>query len=235
MLFELNGNYANRKGKYTVLGIGREKMQVLYEDGTEAELKMSVQERIWENIKAEIEAETASRARRRSATNAQHFIKSIASIGDAELNPVSIRTLVTPTSSRAPEIKIGDRFIYYACDARAFFAVATITGDPREAKSKEYAELQFNEELIKVYPIDIDAYAISLAQAVWLDSVELESQPKFRDLLNEKEDYLRISEDDFELMAELLTEFVEEIELEDEEEEEEDEDDNDIDEDLDEM
>lgn len=234
-MFEINGTYANRKGKYTVLSIHNEKMHVRFEDGTEADLKMNVQERIWENIKAEIEAETASRARRRSASNAQYFIKTINSIADSDLNPVAIRTLVTPTSSRAPEIRLGDRFIYYGIDARSFFAVATITGEPREAKAKEYAELQFEEDVIRVFPIDIDAYATSLSQAVWLDSVELESQPNFRNLLGEKELYLKISEDDFELMAELLTEFVEEIEPEEEDEELDDDEDLDLDDDLDEV
>ena len=48
-----------------------------------------------------------------------------------------------------------------------------------------------------------------MSQALWLDSVELESQPKFKDLLIKGEVYLPINEDDFELLAESLTEYVE--------------------------
>lgn len=227
-MFEVNGTYANRKGNYTVLSIGPEKMKVRYEDGTEAELKIGVQERIWENIRAEMEAASASRARRKSGSNNQHFIKTIASITDGDLNPAALRALVTPSRKSAPEIKSGDRFIYYGIDAKAFFAVGTITGDPKEVKAKDYAERTFEEEYINVFPIDLDAYALTLAQAVWLDSVELESQPNFKNLLDDEETYLKISEDDFELLAELLTEFVEE-----DIDEDEDEDDIDLDDDLD--
>lgn len=236
-MFEVNGSYANRKGNYTVLSIGPEKMKVRYEDGTEADLKISVQERIWDNIRTEMEAASAIRARRRSSSNNQHFIKTIAAITDGDLNPAAIRALVTPSSKNAPDIKSGDRFIYYGIDAHAFFAVATITGDPKEVKATDYAERSFEEEYIHVYPIDIDAYAMTLAQAVWLDSVELESQPNFKNLLDDEETYLKISEDDFELLAELLTEFVEEEIDEDEDEDEEleleDDDDLDLDDDLD--
>lgn len=231
-MFEVNGNYANRKGHYTVLSIGPEKMKVRYEDGTEAELKISVQERIWENIRTEVEAATASRAKRKAGSNNQHFIKTIMAISDGDLNPAAIRALVTPSSPKAPTINIGDRFIYYAIEAKSFFAVGTITAEAKEAKAKDFAELQFEGKTILVYPIDLDAYATTMAQAVWLDSVELESQPDFRKMLNKPETYLSISEDDFELLAELLTEFVEE-DIDEDDDLDEDDDDLDLDDDLD--
>ena len=54
-MFEVGGEYANRNGKYKVLEINDPKMTVEYEDGTTAELRMNIQERIWENIQAEKE------------------------------------------------------------------------------------------------------------------------------------------------------------------------------------
>ena len=65
MLFEVNGKYANRIGQYTVLSIGPSKMKVRYDDGTETELSIGIQERIWENIVAEREAASTSRAYQR--------------------------------------------------------------------------------------------------------------------------------------------------------------------------
>ncbi len=63
-MFEVNGSYANRKGRYTVLEVNPPRMLVRYEDGSEAELNMDIQERIWQNIAAEIEARESSRAAR---------------------------------------------------------------------------------------------------------------------------------------------------------------------------
>lgn len=208
-MFEVNGTYVNRKGKYTVLSMGPDRMKVRYEDGSEAELRIAVQERIWENIRADVEASSSSRRKRATNDHTQFFIKTIPAIGDSDLNPKGIRALVTPTSSKAPDINVGDRFLYYALDTKSFFAVATTTAEPRIASIKEFAELVFDEDKVRVFPIDLDAFATVLSQAVWLDSVELESQPKFKELLVKPETYLKISEDDFELVAEMLTEFVE--------------------------
>ena len=63
-MFEVNGVYANRKGRYTVLAVNPPKMRVRYDDGTEAELRIDMQARIWENISAEFEAQEASRQAR---------------------------------------------------------------------------------------------------------------------------------------------------------------------------
>lgn len=73
------------------------------------------------------------------------------------------------------------------------------------------------------FSIDIDAEAHSLKQAVSIDSVELESYPNLMKMRLQPESFLKMSEDDFELLAELLTEVSEDDEedLEDEEEYEE--------------
>lgn len=77
-MFEVNGVYANRKGEYTVLAINGPMMHVRFTDGSEAELSMRIQGRIWENIVSEREAAEAKEARRATRMghgNVQHFIK----------------------------------------------------------------------------------------------------------------------------------------------------------------
>ncbi len=67
-MFEVNGEYANRKGKYTVLAIDGPIMSVRYEDGTHADLKINIQQRIWENIVAEQELASSKSAARKSSS-----------------------------------------------------------------------------------------------------------------------------------------------------------------------
>lgn len=222
-MFEVNGTYANRLGRYTVLEVGPSTMKIRYEDGKEAEVKIAIQERIWQNIQAEEEL-AAPRVRKRKLTAVQNnfFIKSISSLTEEDLTMTNLRDLVSPSNLSAPEIRSGDRFIYYATDIQRFFAVGTITGEPKTVSIKEFADWGFEGEEINVFPIDIDAMASRLSMAVAADSVELDSQPSFKDLLTKQEVYLTISEDDFELLAELLTEISEAEEDEDEDEDEED-------------
>ena len=49
------------KVQYKVLSIDGQTMSVRYEDGTEADLKIHIQERIWENIVAEQEPKSTRR------------------------------------------------------------------------------------------------------------------------------------------------------------------------------
>lgn len=219
-MFEIGGKYENRNGQYEVIEIEADRMTVKYKDGSESNLKMGIQERIWLNIIAEREAETSrSKKKKTKISKANHYIKSIESIAEALLNPADISTAVTPTSpTKAPAIVSGDRFIYYSILEKGFFAVATITGDPKKAKASDYADLNFDEKRIHIYPIDIDAHANSYNKMILADGFELESQPDYRDKLTESEMYLSISEDDFELLAEALTEFVE-VEDEDDDDE----------------
>lgn len=209
-MFEVGGKYANRIGNYQVLGIGPRKMTIRYEDGNEAELNIGIQERIWVNIQAEREARSSrSKKKRATAATVNHYIKTIPIISNEELNPADVRATVAPCSTDAPTLSKGDRLIYYSVAGKAFFAVATITGDPKQADASNYPDMEFTTKKVNIFPIDIDAFAPSLAKALWLDSVELESQPKFKDLLTKGEVYLSLSEDDFELLAESLTEYVE--------------------------
>jgi hypothetical protein len=222
-MFELNETYANRRGKYVVLAINPPKMQVRFEDGTHAELNMDIQQRIWENIQAEAEARSASRSRlhRDRTSTTQFFIKPISILAAEELTFPGWQERVAATGSSGQEIRSGDRLIYYAIEAQVFFAVATITGASFESgknKDEDGQQVQF-------FPIDLDAHAHNLEKAVTLDSVELESQPNLKKLLNQPDTYIAISEDDFELLAELLTEVAEEEDDDEDDEEEEEEED----------
>ncbi len=220
-MFEIKGNYSNRIGKYTVLALMPPRMRVRYEDGTETELKIDVQERIWANIVAEQEAKAASRISRRGMSNA-HYIKavSVAAPGELVFPGWQERVVLAGSSEQANRVNPGDRLIYYAIETQTFFAVATITGPAFEANPKDYF---FTTEAQSLFflPVDVDAAAFTLENGLSVDGVELESIPNFRKMRLEAESFHRISEDDFELVAELLTEVSEDESEEMEEEEEE--------------
>ena len=218
-MFEINGEYANRKGKYTVLAISNNMMTVRYEDGTEANLKMAIQQRIWENISSELEEANRKQAARRAPTqNTRFFIKAISlPTGEILFPGWQERVVMTPTQTLANKLRPGDRLIYYAIEAKVFFAVVTLTGNVIEADPKKYL-FTITADKALFFPVDTDAAITSLSQAVPDDSIELESQPKFRTLRIEAEAFLPINEDDFELLAELITELTESDEEEDEEE-----------------
>ena len=225
-MFEVNGTYANRKGEYTVLEINPPKMRVRFtEDGTEAELKIDLQARIWENIAVEYEAKAASRnaraAKRPGVANANHFIKviSVPTMDEMNFPGWPERVVMAPPADGDMKLQSGDRLIFYALETQTFFAVATITGDPTTANPKEYF-FTVPVETAQFFPLDIDAVSSKLDKGADIDSVELESQPRFKRLRLEAEAFYSINEDDFELLAEALTEVAE-----DEEEEEEDDDD----------
>jgi hypothetical protein len=225
-MFELNEVYRNRVGEYTVLSIDGQRMTVRYADGSEAELNVAIQARIWENILAEQEARAASsRHLRQSNKDTTHYIKAVSLPPGEELSfpGWQERVVMVPSPELAQRMKPGDRFIYYAIEAQVFFAVVTITGERYEADPKQHT---YTTELGKAYffPTDVDAAAPDLEHGVSVDSIDLESYPDFGKLHIESETFYRISEDDFELLAEALTEITEDEEEEVEEYEEEDED-----------
>jgi len=223
-MFEVREVYANRKGNYTVLEINEPKMTVEYEDGSTADLSISIQMRIWQNIVIEREAERVrtSSARKRSARRGTRFY----------IKPTSMMTVEEFSASGTPQdlpatgkwlrtIKRGDRIIYFAQETQVFFAVVTITGPGQKpkARGRKKASPLF-------FPLDVDAYVIDLSEALLASAVDLESQPNFINILTGSEDYLEITEDEFELLAEALTEV---SELDEDDEDLEDEDDEDID------
>lgn len=209
-MFEVNGNYRNRVGDYTVLSIDGPKMKVRYADGVEAELNIAIQSRIWENILAEQEAKAGSRAHRAANKDTNHYIK-VVNIppGDELAFPGwAERVVMVPTEEQAGRLKAGDRFIYYAREAQTFFAVVTITGDVFVVSPKQYTYTT-DAEKAPFFNVDVDAASVDLEHGVSVDSVELESYPDFRRQHLDAEAFYRISEDDFELLAEALTEVTE--------------------------
>ncbi len=231
-MFEVNGEYANRIGKYKVLSIDGQTMSVRYEDGTEAELRIHIQERIWENIVAEQEPKTVRRSARGpkkgSVAGARHYVKVLnVSPGEELAFPGwEERVVMVPEMPEGQEIRKGDRLIYFSQEAMTFFAVATVTGEPFTADPKKYTyTVPLSEATF--FQIDIDADTGSLEKGITLDSVELESCPDFNASPVAIETFCGITEDDFELLAELLAEISEDDEedLDDEDEEFEDEDD----------
>jgi hypothetical protein len=213
-MFEVNGEYANRKGTYTVLAIDGPIMSVRYADGTHADLKINIQVRIWE------------RARKTSAAlNVGHYIKVVSIPPGEGLNFPGWETRVVMID-KDNQIKKGDRLIYFAQEALTFFAVATVTGDVFRANPKKYTFV-VDAKKADFCQIDIDADTGTLESGVKLDSIELESCPDFSAQPVLPESLCPISEDDFELLSEALTEVTEleeELALADEEfDEEEDE------------
>ena len=221
-MFEVSRSYANRKGQYIVLDINDTRMTVCYDDGTTAELNMAIQGRIWENIVAERDANESrlARTRRRiSGRGTRFYIKPISMRAVEELAVPDWQERVGAADMSAREIQPGDRLIYYAVENQAFFAVATITGASSEAATVD-AE---SEEMIYFFPVDLDAQARSLERAVTLDSVELENHSDIENELSAVDTFLKISEDEFELLTEQLTEVAEEDEEDVDEKDEEDE------------
>lgn len=209
--FEIGQEYANRKGKYTILEINDPKMTVEYEDGSTADLSISIQQRIWENIVTEEEAElarTSTKRKKRTSTKTHYYIKPTSMTTVEELS-TSSKLQGLPESGRwLATIRRGDRLIYYAQESSIFFAVVTITGPAKKPKGRGKKK----KSSVLFFPLDVDSYVVDLEKALSASIVELESQPKFVEILATSKDYLEITEDEFELLAEMLTEVSEEDE-----------------------
>lgn len=208
--FEVGQQYANRKGRYTVVELNEPKMTVEYEDGTQAELNIAIQHRIWENIVAEEELRN-SRAKRASErktgkTNNQFFVRPANSLKAEELSVKGWKEHITVEQAPGVKLALGDRLIYYSIENQVFFAVATVTGEPAEPTRRDNPPDSHAEDPVLLFPLDIDAQALNMDNAVSIEGVEFESQPNIKNLLGSSEEYVPITEDEFELLAELLTE-----------------------------
>lgn len=225
-MFQVNGTYANRKGKYTVLSMDPPTMTVRYDDGSTAELNIGIQKRIWENILSEEEARAATRIARQRRVNqdTKFIIKSLSMVMEEDLSVPGWRERTIVVDETGPALRPGDRVLFFAVEDQVFFAVATVTGPPSDTVPKGFFFSEEETQNLQFYPIDLDEHTYNLEKAVDLDAVELESVPNYRRQLQKPNMFLQINEDDFELVAELLTEITEEEEedFEDEEEEEED-------------
>ena len=208
-MFEVNGTYANRKGNYTVLSLDGDRMTIRYEDGSEANLKISLQERIWENIEVERQAAAAKTVKRpkKSVSGTNFYIKTVSISEEHSLNLIGLqrrRAATVPNSG----ITQGDRLIYFAVEPQLFIAVATITAKPKKGKAIDYlfGDGENPKAKVDAHPIDIDAHIEKAEMAIPVDASELESLPNHAETLTVPHKYFAINEDDFELLAELIME-----------------------------
>lgn len=210
-MFEVGGEYSNRIGRYIVIELGDSKMTVEFEDGKTAELSINIQRRIWENILVEEETRNiraTRKARRSKRPKNRFYIKPILVLAAEEVLSPGKQGKLEATKKSVTRFNPADRLIYYALDSQVFFAVVTITGPARKAKST----LSSKSEVIYQFPVDVDVFAPNLGKAVHVSIVDLESQKDIQATLADTGEYVEISENDFELMAELLTELAEEAE-----------------------
>jgi hypothetical protein len=218
-MFEIGGAYENRIGRYTVLDVDEKTMLVQYEDGSTAELNIAIQERIWENIVVDEEVKT-SRGRKKSretrGSKTRYFIKPFTILSPEDMLTTGQLKKVNTSEASITEIKSGDRLMYYALENKTFFAVSTITGPAKKPKGNSPS----SDDEPYQFPVDVDIYSPSIDKALPISGIELESHPNIENELIRGRDYLEISEDDFELMGEILAELAE--------------DDSDIDDDIDE-
>ena len=222
-MFEVDGRYANRKGYYTVLSINPPKMTVRFDDGSIADLRIGIQERIWENLQAEMAKASGSGSSRRGSHPAgtRFYIKSIPAITEDDMDLPNIKDYLVVFAMEGGEVKAGDRFIYLAYEQGIVFAVATITGEAARIKGAAYNDLTD----VDVFPVDIDTFVNRYNAAISVDSIELDSQPDFAKKLATPDAMLEITEDEFENVAEMLSEEFEEddedgVEIDDEDDDE---------------
>ncbi|MEM7115591.1 MAG: hypothetical protein AAF614_24330 [Chloroflexota bacterium] len=199
-------------------------MVVRYEDGSEATLKVGMQERIWQNISAEEEAQEAVRrakaAKKKSSSRDTRFlIKIVSSPTDDFTFPgwQEKVAIILSDSAERPQHS-GDRLIYYAMETQSFVAVATITGESFTANLKKYTYTLAQKEA-EFFSVDPDTTVPKPSLGVLLENIELESRPDLSKLPLHPELYVLINEDDFEMLAEALAEISEDDELIDDDDE----------------
>ncbi|VAW43392.1 hypothetical protein MNBD_CHLOROFLEXI01-5337 [hydrothermal vent metagenome] len=226
-MFEVNGIYANRKGEYQVLEINPPKMRVRFiADGSEANLRIELQARIWENIIVERASQADSQpsqiSKSLAASSVNHYIKviSVPVVDEMSFSGWLERVVMASLSGEGNKLNEDDRLIFYALETKTFFAVATLVGESITANPKEYF-FTVHAETAQFFAFDIDATSGKLGNGADIDAVELESHPNFKQLRLEAEAFLRINEDDFELLADALVEAVEDAEEEDDTDDEE--------------
>lgn len=214
-MFEVGGQYANRNGTYTVIEVNEPKMTVEYLDGATAELNIAIQHRIWENILAEEEIQSSRVARtskRQAKKGTQFFIRPANSLKAEELGVKGWKEHITVRQAPRVKIALGDRLIYFSIESQTFYAVGTVTGPPSEPKRRDHPPESHAEDPVLLFPLDVDSRALKMETAVPIDSLEFESQPDVKKLLGDLQAYVPITEDEFELLAELLTEASEDEE-----------------------
>jgi hypothetical protein len=162
--------------------------------------------------------------RRRSTLDTHFYVKSLSMVAEEDLSVPGWRERVLVVTKGGPEMQVGDRVLFYAVEDQVFFALATVSGPAADTVPKGFFYSDEEAESMTFYPIDLDEHTYNMENAVDLDTADLENSAEYRRRLQRPNVYLPIDEDDFELIAELLSEITEEEEEEYEDEEEEEED-----------
>lgn len=212
-MFEVNGVYANRKGMYTIISVDPPKMTVRYEDGTTATLNMAIQARIWGNIELDMEAKVAlarKNKRAQKTPGVNFYIKAVSMVAEEENSAPGWREKTVVARKTGPALVLGDRLLFYAVEDRVFFAVATVTGKGSKKSPKGVFLPAKDRNKLLFYAMDMDGFIRNLSLGISIDSVELESVPNYATRLSQADTFLVINEDDFEVLAEVVSEAVEE-------------------------
>ena len=95
-------------------------------------------------------------------------------------------------------------------ESQVYFAVGTITGEAAKPTARDKRAGKGLDKSVLLFPVEVDARAGLIESAVPIDSMEFESRPDIKVMLLRAESFISISEDDFELLVESLTEATEE-------------------------
>ena len=236
--FEVNQQYANRNGRYTVLSSSSDKIHVRYDDGKEAHLKTSIQARIWNNMSIEQQASVGGRRKQADAVHESalaedeqpigYYIKLInaPSLDEFSFPGWADNVLMVPDEAQAGSIKPDDRVLIYVLNAGNFVASVTVVGDMQMENPKVYfyttavSQETAVSPLLPFFPIEVDAIAHNLMDGITCNTIGLDRLADFNKQLDGKsitaESLIKINEDDFEGIAELLLELGEDDDEEDE-------------------
>lgn len=199
-MFEVGGEYANRKGTYKVLEFMGNKMRVEFEDGETADLNIGIQERIWENMALEIGALKAEAAKKKGTKAKNRYVVYSIFTDENINNIVGLSKFPLPDEIDKP-LETSDRLIFYSHDAKSFIAAATITSvNPPSKRKKDAASIS----------VDFDAQVQSLALGLSYAEVELDSIPSIQTEMDMAGKAMPITEDEFETIFEILAEASEE-------------------------
>jgi len=231
--FEINQQYANRNGRYTVLAINSDKIHVRYDDGKEAHLKTTIQARIWNNMSIEQQAAVGGQRKQQDTVHESaladgermigYYIKLInaPSLDEFSFPGWAENVLMVPDEAQAATIKPDDRVLIYVLNAANFVASVTVIGDMQMENPKVHFYTTAVSSPAPFFPTEVDAVAHNLMDGITYKAIGLDKLADFNKQLEEEyiiaESLIKINENDFENIAELLIELSEDDEDEEDE------------------
>ena len=162
-----------------MLAVNGPRMTVRYTDGSEAELNVNIQARIWENIVAEQEAKAASsRHMRQSNKDTTHYIKAVSLCRPARNRLPGwqgARRHGLPNAGTGPENQ-ARRPLHIMPSRPTPFSPSSPLPAMFEANPKQHT---YTTELAKAafFATDVDATVPDLEHGVSIDSIDLRLIP----------------------------------------------------------